>query len=355
MTSVPAIDLTRISPVTDAEAARLASPAAFADVAGQITAQSLAGPPTAHPSHVRPGQAGPGHAHPGHPHPGHPRPAALRRGRRWSRRGALLAGLPLAVLAGAAALFVTLLVPNGGNSDNGASTQVAVEALSFTKADGFITVIIRNPFADVTTYNADFARHHIDINLTLTPVSPSLVGKILKADTPQVTYISTPGTGARNCNPKNPIIACTIGFKVPVNFHGHARVQVGRPGRPGEVYALSASAFAPGDILYPLRDQVFDHPLSQVLPVLARNHISIANCRKDMLVVCRTADGKINNPAKVGGGDYVQDGYAYAAGQVVLYVGIKTLFPFAELNVPNPAPSPTGPAPSVTPTPAKSS
>jgi hypothetical protein len=351
MTSVPAIDLTRISPVTDAEAARLASPAAFADVASQITAlPPLADPATEHPGQARPGQAGPGHTH-----PGHPRPAALRRARRWSRRRALLAGLPLAVLAGAAALFVTLLAPNGGNSDNGASSQAGIQALSFTRADGFITVIIRNPYADVSAYNAEFARQHIDISLSLTPVSPSFVGNIIGADGAQVTYIPQPG----DCTPRNPeslpLATCTIGFRVPASFHGHARVQVGRPARPGEVYQISASALSPGEILYPLRDQVFDHPLSQVLPVLAKNHITIADCRQSLMFVCRGANGRLMNTPTSPGESYVQDAIPVASGQVIIVVGVKTLPPKDEAFAPDPKPSPTGPAPSVTPTPAKSS
>jgi hypothetical protein len=317
MTRMPDIDLAQIAPVTDTEAARLASPAAFTDLARQITAQPpSAGPAPAHPEHTRQGRPG--------------------RARGWSRRRTLLTGLPLAAAAAAAALVAILLAPGGSGTSGttaGPNSQAAVQAVSFTKENGYITVIIRNPYVDSSWYNADFARHHLDIKLSLIPASPTFVGAIEEmsvdssATDREITMINKPGSCGLDGN------GCTIGFKVPVSFHGQASMAIGRPARPGEQYATTGSAFSPGEILYGLKDQVYGRPLSQVLALFARHHVTVA--------VCRGPSNTNINPSTAPGNWYVQDVLPWAPGQVIIWVGPKRVAAAAQPPAPASAQPPS--------------
>lgn len=299
---MPDIDLTSIAPVTDAQAARLASPAAFADLAARIAATDA---PVTRPDAVRPDATRPRRLRPplARPHPGSRRPR---------RRLALLTSFPVA-LAAAAALLVTVLGPSGGGADSGANSQAAIQALSFTRENGTITVIIKNPYVDSSWYNADFARHHLHITLSLIPASPSFVGAIEEMSTDsgatsnEITMISKSGSCGEDGT------GCVIGFRVPVNFHGQASMAIGRPTRPGEQYETSGSAFNKGEILYGLKDQVYGHPLSQVLALFAKHHVTVA--------VCRNPDNNNINPSKAPGDWYVQDVIPWSPGQVIIWVG----------------------------------
>jgi hypothetical protein len=296
---MPDIDLTRISPVTDAEAARLASPAAFAQLASQITATPLptATAPVAHQGR----QAASWRTS--------RRPISRRPARGWSRRRGLLTGLSLAALAGAAALVAGLLLPGG----NGPNSPAAIQAVSFTKKSGYITVIIRNPYADTSWYNADFARNHLNITLHLIAASPSVVGQFVE--------LSTDTTARSNeielinksdCHLEQ--ATCPIGFKIPADFHGVADMTIGRPARPGEQYMTAGSIFDKGEALYGLKDQVLGQPIGQVLALFAKHHIKVDICR----------DSSTNNdidPAKIPSTWYVNGALAWAHNEVLIYVG----------------------------------
>jgi hypothetical protein len=291
MTAMPDLDLSRTAPITDADAARLASPAAFTDLASQIMTSPV------------------------------PVPAA--RGRavvaRKRRRLALLTAVPVA-LAGLAAFLVTAAVP----SDYGPDSSAAIEAMSFVKENGTITVIIKNLYADTTWYNADLARHHLDITLHLSPTQPSLVGYIgtISVDAPTasgytaIKPISKPGScdlGGTNCQ---------IGFTVPVDFQGKADIWIGRPARPGEQYEYAGSAFNRGEPLYGLQSQIFEHPLSQVVPMLARHGVTVAQCRDNDAL--EPGNG-LCDPATMPGNWYVSDVLPWAPNQVLLMIQSKPM------------------------------
>jgi hypothetical protein len=311
MTAMPDLDLSRTAPMTDADAAGLASPAAFTDLASQIMAT--------------------------------PVPAAGRRAR-WSyaigarlvpgrsviarprRRLALLTAVPVA-LAVLAAFTVTVT----SRSDDGPNGAAAIEAMSFVKENGTITVIIKNLYADTSWYNADLARHHLNITLHLDPTPPSLVGFIGPT--------SVDGAASGHANAIKPISApgscdlsgteCQIGFTVPSGFRGKVDLWIGRPARPGEQYQVAGSAFNRGEPLDGLAGQVFDHPLSEVLPLLARHHVTVAQCREE-------GPGQQGNgvcdPAAMPGAWYVSDVTPWAPNQVMLTIQSE----------PYPAPSVTG-------------
>jgi hypothetical protein len=283
-------DITRISPVTDAEAARLVSKAALADLASEI----MATPP----------------------------PAGRLRGQRprSSRRRMLLAGVPLAAFAGAAVLLVTVFGRASDLNINPAvnNSKAAMQALSFTREHGYIKVIVRNPLADASWYDADFARHHMNIKLELVPVSPSLVGTVVMIDTMPGTSNFSTITAQGRCWTGGGGSACPVGLKVPLNFHGQALITFGRAAKPGEQYESVGSAFSPGEALQGLRSQVIVQPVRDVWPLLAEHHVTIASCRD--------ADNSDINPSQVPGNWYVTDVLPWAPGQVLVQVGPQPVY-----------------------------
>jgi hypothetical protein len=293
------IDIVQLAPVTDAQAVRLASPAAFADLASQITATPVPAPEAARHRRRSARRAW--------------SPAARPAGRPVRR--ALLLGAPLAALAAVAGLLVTVLTPGG----NGPGGQAAIEALSFIKDNGHTTVIIRNLYADTSWYNADLARHHIGITLHLSPVSPSLVGYIDVQSASGSTAFSDikPVAVPGSCG--LPGTDCQIGFTVPDNFRGQVDMWIGRPARPGEQYVIAGSAFNRGEPLYGLENQIFGHPLSEVLPVLAQRQVTVAQCREEG--VDNPPNGGICDPAGMPANWYVRGVTPWAPNQVLLVIG----------------------------------
>lgn len=282
---MPDLDLNRTAPITDADAVRLAPPAAFTDLASQIMTTPV---PSAR------GRTG-----------------VIARPR---RRLALLTAVPVA-LAALAAFMITVT----SSSDNGPNSSAAIEAMSFVKENGTITVIIKNLDADTSWYNADLARHHLDITLHLAPTPPSLVGFIgltsvdgaTAGDYVAIKPINRPGS----CDVSGS--DCQIGFTVPVDFKGQANMWIGRPARPGEQYAYEGSAFNRGEPLYGLKGQIFDHPLSEVLPLLGQHHVTVAQCREQG----PGAQGNgICDPATMPGTYYVSDVTPWAPNQVMLTI-----------------------------------
>jgi hypothetical protein len=276
-------DITRISPVTDAEAARLVSQAALADLAAEI----MATPPSA----------------------GAPR----RPPRRAPRRLILLAGVPLAAIGAVAGLLIAW---TGHGSY--ANSPAAIQALSFTTEHGYIKVIVRNTLADESWYDADFARHHMDISLSLVPVSPSLVGTVVMIDTMPGTSDFSTITAPGRCYTGGGGDACPVGLKIPLDFHGQALITFGRAARPGEQYESTGSVFSPGEALAGLRSKVIVQPVRAVWALLAQRHITIADCRD--------ADNTNVDPSHVPGDWYVTNIMPWAPGQVIVFVGPQPVY-----------------------------
>jgi hypothetical protein len=290
----------RIAPISDADAARLVSDAALADLAEQITMTS-AGMPAARRVSPAPGTR-----------------------RRW-----WLAGIP--VVAAAAALIATVVTvseqPSGTSGVEHARSDA--HALSFTRVGRYIYVIVRDPLADQASYNAEFKAHGLHITLSLVPVSPSLVGTVVEVSTagPDGNSITTI-TAKGRCWTGGGGSECPVGLKVPVGYRGEAALVFGRAARPGEQYESTASASAPGEVMHGL-DYVGKR-VSTVLAMLARRHVTVPMYR---------FDGKVPARGPVPGNWYVYDAIPWAPNQVLLAVGSAR---------PNgagaqaPAPSPSG-------------
>jgi len=313
--------LSRITPVSDAEAARLVRPDTLADLASDITATA--------PSGRR------GHA------AAAPRPA---------RRRVLLIAAPLAAAGVAAAVVAASSIASPGHQHGSAvkdrpavtrshpatghrTTQARV--LSFVRHGGYIIVKVRDPLADPTRYNAEFARHHLDIRLTMVPVSPSLIGTVVYMGLSQGASPITPITAQGRCFTGGGGSACPVGVRVPADFHGNAVLTFGRAARPGEKYESTASAFAPGEVMHGMSVQ--GETVAQVVAALHARHVTVP-----LFNTVRKSVGR--NVRHVPGDWYVYDAVPWAPGQVMLFVGPTRTEPKLGSGVsrgPQPSPSPT--------------
>lgn len=279
--------ISRIAPVTDAEAARMVRRDTLADLAEQITAMPV--------------EAAAGAAHPA----GRTfRQAAVRRWR-------LMIGIPAAAALAVAALVITSL----GGPGPGPAGPAHAQALSFTRHGRYIDVIIRNPLADPSRYRAEFAQHHLDITLKLVPVPSPLVGTVIVDYSGGGTMPIT-ATGCRNRSGDCP----ELGLKIPVGFRGPATIEFGRAARPGEHYVVGALATAPGEPLHGVR--YLCRTLPTVLAMLRQRQVTVAVIRY------AAANGKLINGGKlvVGGRVfpgtwYVNEATMWAPRQVMLWVG----------------------------------
>ena len=273
--------VTRISPVSDAEAARMVRPDTLADLAAQITAS----PPGAAPDRL----------------------AAARGGGRSVRKGRWVIGIPLAAALAVALLVVTSLGRPGQRVGPVTVGPPAAQALSFSRHGGALTVLVRDPLADSARYRAEFARHHLHITLKLVPASPSLVGTVV--------YLSgdiTPITARGKCHEASGTAACPVGVRVPASFHGQAQVVFGRAARPGEQYESTASAFAPGEVMHGMR--ITGRTVAQVLAMLRHRGVSVP-------LFNYAHRGYARNLRSVPGRWFVYDAAPWAPGQVLLFIG----------------------------------
>jgi len=115
-----------------------------------------------------------------------------------------------------------------------------------------------------------------------------------------------------------------MAFAVPVGFRGKAEMWIGRPARPGEQYQMAGSAFNRGEPLYGLSGQLIGRRVSEVLPVLAAHHVTVAQCRDQ-------GDGMWGNgvcdPSAIPGDWYVVDVSPWAPGQVMVTIQIRPHLP----------------------------
>ncbi|MGK5553915.1 hypothetical protein ACSNOI_20065 [Actinomadura kijaniata] len=283
----------RLAPVTDARAAELLTDDTAADLARRITA--TADGPAAVPARTR-----------------------FRRG--------LTIGLPLLAtgVAGAAVAVALATPPENPGAPEATPTRAAqgqvklVSALSFTRRGRYLDVRIRDPYADPARYKEEFARHGLNVRLSLVPVSPSIVGTVVMEDTSEgtrpddLTQIRVRGA----CEVPSGGNDCTVGVRIRIGYKGSAAVVFGRAARRGEKYTSTAKADAPGEALHGLvyRGQ----RLSRVLAALKGRNITAPEYR-----VMVGNESQIRYPGQVPGDWYVHDAAPLAHGQVLLFVGPK--------------------------------
>jgi hypothetical protein len=150
------------------------------------------------------------------------RAASHERARRRRRRRLALAAAGAGTLV-AGLLALSLL----GDRGEGA-------ALAITRDDRGIVVRIADADASPEELTAELQAAGIEAQVRAVPVSPSLAGK----------WIDIEGFG------QHEEIAHRVDLRLPAGFKGRLRLDVGRPARPGERYALTQSAFRPGEPLH---------------------------------------------------------------------------------------------------------
>ena len=290
--------ISQLCPVTDTEAARLVRDDTMAALADDI---------------VRSGMA---------PYTGAPLPAAdgarPANSRRLRRR--LLIGVPVAVALAVAGLIATSLGTPGQHLGpvNVGPPKAQAAVLSFTRQDGYIQVIVRNPVADPKRYRAEFAENHLNITLTLVPASPSVVGTLVEESLsagsgPQITPI----TAKDRCFTGGGGNVCPVGVRVPVDFHGAATLVFGRAARPGEQYESAGQANGPGEAMSGMHYQ--GKTVASVLAMLAKRGFTVPQFR-----VQRAGQCFMEVRRTVPGNWLVYDAVPWAPGQVLLWAA-KTL------------------------------
>jgi hypothetical protein len=301
--------VSRIAPVSDADAARMVSPRTTADLAERIMAT-----PTAAAAHT----------------PSRHRP---RHARRWA--GGLAAAAALAV----AALVVGSLGHPGQKMGpiSVGPPKAEAAALSFTRHAGYIDVIVRNPVADPKTYAAEFAAHRMHITLQLVPVSPSLVGTVVYVGSSgAATGISTI-TARGRCWTGGAGSACPVGLRVPLGFHGTAEFAFGRAARPGEQYESTGSVTSRGEAMHGLAYR--GRSVAAVLALLRARHVTVARYR--YMYATGVPCGR--SPSHVPGSWRVYSADPWARNQVTLWVGppAGTHIPGCPTRIGTPQPNPT--------------
>jgi hypothetical protein len=298
--------ISQISPVTDAEAARLVPPGAFAALADEIVSM-----PPAADFRV-------------------PRAAQSSRGRR-SRRS-LMMGLPVAACLAVAGLIATSLGSPGQHVGpvpvGPAKAQAAV--MTVTRHGGYLDVIVANPVADSKKYRAEFARYHLNISLRLVPASPSIVGTLVYASYP-VGHAITPITAVGKCWTGGGGAACPVGVRVSLRFHGAATLVFGRAARPGEHYESTGLVTARGEAMHGLR--FVGRTVAAVTAMLAKRGV-VAR----FSFIAGQCQGVLHRTAP--GSWYVSGANPWAPGQVVLEV-TKTWPAASCTSPPSPVASPS--------------
>ncbi|MEW2358895.1 hypothetical protein [Spirillospora sp. NPDC029432] len=277
-----------LAPVTDARAAELMSDESAADLADRITRTAV-------------------------------EPPAPRRRR---SRG-LAIGLPLAAGLACAAVAVAAVAqdpavqprPNPTATAQGPNVRLA-SALTIEREGDHIDVRVRDPLADPKRYEKELAAHGLKVELSLVPVSPSIVGTVVMMDTSEGTRERdiTAITAKGECETGGGGDACPVGVRVSTAFKGEATVVFGRAARPGEQYNSTAPVTAPGEVMHGMTFR--KQRVSQVLAALKKRDVTVPEYRY--------MDGNVSKamaPAEVPPAWYVHDAVPWAKNQVLLFVG----------------------------------
>ncbi|MGI5157362.1 hypothetical protein [Microbispora sp. CA-102843] len=186
----------------------------------------------------------------------HVRDAVTRAARRILRRPRLA---PLIVSLTAVLLAVGWLVPGAA----GLGPAPAVAALDIRREGDHYVVMVRDLFAAPASYQRELRQRGLDVDVRLVPMTAASVGRAFYLDGTRdlsaITPIEAPGECVR-------FAGCSIGFRIPVGFRGHATVLIGRAARAGERYGVLEAIDMEGQPFHCV-DYV-NKTVAQVLPLL---------------------------------------------------------------------------------------
>ncbi|QBI55320.1 hypothetical protein [Streptomonospora litoralis] len=166
--------------------------------------------------------------------------------KRTARR--LLIAVPAAAVLAAGGVAATALMPTSA-PDAVAPDRAA--ALEIDVSDGVVVAEVKDPTADPERYAARFAEHGLDVELSLVPASPTMVGKLVYLDGDSksqgrdgrdVEVVEAPG----KCAPGG---GCPVGVRIPEGYENHVELAFGRKPQEGEKYQTTNSATAEGEAL----------------------------------------------------------------------------------------------------------
>jgi hypothetical protein len=123
--------------------------------------------------------------------------------------------------------------------------KTPASALTIKEDAGYLTITIKDPAADPARYEAELKRRGLDIQISLAPARPEEVGKVVFGELGEggrLSYIEDPGHCAADSS-------CTVGVKVPADFHSYARITFGRTPLPGEEVGTKSGGDAKTDAL----------------------------------------------------------------------------------------------------------
>jgi hypothetical protein len=161
--------------------------------------------------------------------------------RSWSRSRPGRLALAVGAVAAAAAIVVTVPGLLGGDSGSAAA------GVRFETRGEYIIARVTDPFAAQDELDAAFDAEGLDIDLSLAPVSPSLVGTVV--------YVGDSGNSQSIESIDGGLCvtgggSCPIGLRIPRDYSGHGEIMLGRPASAAEEYVSTADAFAPGEALH---------------------------------------------------------------------------------------------------------
>lgn len=211
-------------------------------------------------------------------------------------------------------LAVAATVVLAGSILGGSGAQQAAGAVVFRKTrDGDVIAIVRDPFVAQRQLNLAFASRGYHIEVTLMPVSPSLVGRIVYTEEehtgagprPLVRGLCASGGGG-DCT--------TLGVDIGQSFKGQATITLGRPARPGETYASAASAFAIGERLH---CSGLLGGSARTAQIWLREHGIVPSWRE---TVTAGASSRSVSPRSAPSGSYVWEAVMTAPGRIAVFV-----------------------------------
>src|SRR5262249_43403876 len=147
-----------------------------------------------------------------------------------------------------AAAVAGIIALTGSGNPAGLATAVQI-----TRKPTYYEARIVDPQAARKRFKAAFARYGLHIDVWLQPVSPHIVGTIVFEDQDERAQQSeSEGAGIKMIYTPACRTAsgadCSIGLRVPLNFKGHAIVQIGRKAKPGEPYTSTSPKDAVQDL-----------------------------------------------------------------------------------------------------------